>query len=235
MKIAVTVFPGSNCDRDVLHVLRNVLKVDADLVWHKEPDLARYDAVILPGGFSYGDYLRGGVIAAFSPVMKQVKEMANSGRPVLGICNGFQILVEAGLLPGALMTNLSLKFVCRWTKLKIETVRTPFTNLCEEGVVLNMPVAHNQGRFFTGEEDVKRLIDRDQVVFSYVDGGGVKSEEANPNGSLLNIAGVCSKEGNVVGLMPHPERASESILSPFLSEDGLLIFRSMVNSLKNRG
>ncbi len=232
MKIAVTVFPGSNCDRDTLHILKNILKVDADLVWHKEPDLDRYDAAILPGGFSYGDYLRGGVIAAFSPVMKQVKDMARSGKPVLGICNGFQILVEAGLLPGALMTNISLKFVCRWTKLKIESRKTAFTNLCETGSILNMPIAHHQGRFFVGEEELKKLIDSEQVIFSYVDDAGVKTKEANPNGSLQNIAGVCNEEGNVVGLMPHPERSSEPELSPYLSGDGLLIFRSMLNQLK---
>ncbi|MFQ6134883.1 MAG: phosphoribosylformylglycinamidine synthase I [Nitrososphaerales archaeon] len=232
MKIAVTVFPGSNCDRDTLYILKNILKVDADLVWHREPDLDGYDAVILPGGFSYGDYLRGGVIAAFSPIMKQVKEMARNGRPVLGICNGFQTLVEAGLLPGALMTNISLKFVCRWTKLKIETSRTAFTTLCEMGSILNMPVAHHQGRFFVEEGELKRLINHGQIVFSYVNEEGEKTEEANPNGSLLNIAGICNEEGNVVGLMPHPERSSEPVLSPFQSEDGLLIFRSMLNHLK---
>ncbi|MEE9586347.1 MAG: phosphoribosylformylglycinamidine synthase I [Nitrososphaerales archaeon] len=234
MKIAVTVFPGSNCDRDTLHILKNVLKVDADLVWHRESDLDRYDAAILPGGFSYGDYLRGGVIAAFSPVMKQIKEMAERGRPILGICNGFQTLVEAGLLPGALMTNISLKFVCRWVKLKTETSRSVFTKLCETGSTLDMPVAHHQGRFFIDEKDVQRIVDNDQIVFSYVDEVGEKTEVANPNGSLLNIAGVCSEGGNVVGLMPHPERSSEPELSPFRSEDGLLIFRSMLNHLRGR-
>ncbi|MBI2937104.1 MAG: phosphoribosylformylglycinamidine synthase I [Thaumarchaeota archaeon] len=233
MKVAIAVFPGSNCDRDTLHVLRNVVKTDADLLWHREPDLDRYDAVILPGGFSYGDYLRAGVIGAFSPILKQVREMAREGKPVLGICNGFQILVESGLLPGALMTNLSLKFVCKWAIVKVESSRTAFTGLFEEGALLNMPVAHQQGRFFIDEKELKRLVDNDQIVFSYSDAAGRKSEEANPNGSLANIAGICNREGNVVGLMPHPERASEPILSPFQSQDGLLIFRSMLNHLKN--
>lgn len=233
MKVAIAVFPGSNCDRDTLHVLRNVVKIDADLLWHREPDLDRYDAVILPGGFSYGDYLRAGVIGAFSPILKQVHEMAREGKPVLGICNGFQILVESGLLPGALMTNLSLKFVCKWTTVKVESNRTSFTGLFKEGALLNMPVAHQQGRFFIDEKELKRLVDNDQIVFSYSDAAGKKSEEANPNGSLANIAGVCNREGNVVGLMPHPERASEPILSPFQSQDGLHIFRSMLNNLKN--
>jgi len=233
VKVAIAVFPGSNCDRDTLHVLRNVVKTDADLLWHREPDLDRYDAVILPGGFSYGDYLRAGVIGAFSPILKQVREMAREGKPVLGICNGFQILVESGLLPGALMTNLSLKFVCKWAIVKVESSRTAFTGLFEEGALLNMPVAHQQGRFFIDEKELKRLVDNDQIVFSYSDAAGRKSEEANPNGSLANIAGICNREGNVVGLMPHPERASEPILSPFQSQDGLLIFRSMLNHLKN--
>lgn len=233
MKVAIAVFPGSNCDRDTLHVLRNVVRTDADLLWHREPDLDRYDAVILPGGFSYGDYLRAGVIGAFSPILKQVREMACEGKPVLGICNGFQILVESGLLPGALMTNLSLKFVCKWTTVKVESSRTAFTGLFEEGALLNMPVAHQQGRFFIDEKELKRLVDNDQIVFSYSDAAGRKSEEANPNGSLANIAGICNREGNVMGLMPHPERASEPILSPFQSQDGLLIFRSMLNHLKN--
>jgi phosphoribosylformylglycinamidine synthase I len=232
VKAGIAVFPGSNCDRDVLYVLRNVLKIDAELVWHSEADLDRYDAVILPGGFSYGDYLRGGVIAAFSPIMKQVREMVQNGKPVLGICNGFQILVEAGLLPGALMTNLSMKFVCRWTKIKVESKRTAFTNLCDEGAILNMPVAHHQGRYFINKNDLNRLIDRNQIIFSYVNAKGMKDKDANPNGSFMNVAGICNPEGNLVGLMPHPERASESILSPFQSQDGLLIFRSMFNYLK---
>lgn len=232
MKIAVTVFPGSNCDRDTLNILKNVLKVDADLIWHKETDLDSYNAVILPGGFTYGDYLRAGVIAAFSPIMKQVKEMARNGKPVLGICNGFQTLVEAGLLPGALMTNISMKFICKWTKIKVETNNTVFTNLCKKGSILNMPIAHQQGRFFVDDKDLNMLIENEQIIFSYVNAEGKKTDESNLNGSLMNIAGISNKEGNVVGLMPHPERASESILNPFQSEDGLLLFKSMLNHLK---
>lgn len=232
MKIAVTVFPGSNCDRDTLNILKNVLKVDADLIWHKETDLDSYNAVILPGGFTYGDYLRAGVIAAFSPIMKQVKEMARNGKPVLGICNGFQTLVEAGLLPGALMTNISMKFICKWTKIKVETNNTVFTNLCKKGSILNMPIAHQQGRFFVDDKDLNMLIENEQIIFSYVNAEGKKTDESNLNGSLMNIAGISNKEGNVIGLMPHPERASESILNPFQSEDGLLLFKSMLNHLK---
>lgn len=232
MKIAVAVFPGSNCERDTFNVLKNNLKIDTELVWHKESDLDRYDAIILPGGFTYGDYLRGGVIAAFSPIMKQVKEMARKGKPILGICNGFQTLVEAGLLPGALMSNISLKFICKWTKLKVENNGTAFTNICTKNSILNMPIAHQQGRFFIEDEDLNHLINHDQIVLTYVNNEGKKTSNINPNGSLMNIAGISNEEGNVMGLMPHPERASESILSPLRSSDGLLIFKSMLNFLK---
>jgi len=231
VKVAVVVFPGSNCERDTLHVLRDVLKVDADLVWHNEPYLDGYDAVILPGGFSYGDALRAGVLAAFSPIMKYVKAMAEDGKPVLGICNGFQTLVESELLPGALMANMSLKFVCRWVRVKVRTNRTAFTNICSVGSVLRMPVAHREGRYFVDESELEELDRRDQIVFTYVDDDGFETGEANPNGSIANIAGVCNREGNVVGLMPHPERASEPLISPFRSRDGLLIFRSMLHHL----
>jgi len=232
LKIAVAVFPGSNCERDTLNVLKNNLKIDTELVWHKESDLDRYNAIILPGGFTYGDYLRGGVIAAFSPIMKQVKEMARKGKPILGICNGFQTLVEAGLLPGALMSNISLKFICKWTKLKVENNGTAFTNICTKNSILNMPIAHQQGRFFIEDEDLNHLINHDQIVLTYVNNEGKKTSNINPNGSLMNIAGISNEEGNVMGLMPHPERASESILSPLRSSDGLLIFKSMLNFLK---
>jgi len=229
MKVAVVVFPGSNCERDTLHVLKDVLKVDADMVWHREPDLDGYDAVILPGGFSYGDALRAGVLAAFSPIMRQVKAIAEDGRPVLGICNGFQTLVESGLLPGALMTNISLKFICRWVRVRVKTDRTVFTSRCDVGSVLRMPVAHYEGRYFIDEYGLEELRSRDQIVFTYIDEDGAETGEANPNGSLANIAGICNEEGNVVGLMPHPERSSESILSPYGSKDGLLIFKSMID------
>ena len=232
MKIAVAVFPGSNCERDSINVLRNNLKLDTELIWHKRSDLDSYDAIILPGGFTYGDYLRGGIIAAFSPIMKQVKKMAENGKPVLGICNGFQTLVEAGLLPGALMNNISLKFICKWTKLKVENNRTAFTNICVKNSILNMPIAHQQGRFFIKDKYLNHLIDNNQIVLTYVNNKGKISNDINPNGSVMNIAGISNEEGNVMGLMPHPERASESALSPLRSADGLLIFKSMLNYIK---
>ena len=232
MKIAVAVFPGSNCERDSINVLRNNLKLDTELIWHKRSDLDSYDAIILPGGFTYGDYLRGGVIAAFSPIMNQVKEMARKGKPVLGICNGFQTLVEAGLLPGALMSNISLKFICKWTKLKVENNKTAFTNSCMKNSILNMPIAHQQGRYFIEDKDLKHIINHNQIVLTYVNNEGKKTNDINPNGSLMNIAGISNEEGNVMGLMPHPERASEPVLSPLQSEDGLLIFKSMLKFLK---
>lgn len=232
MKVAVIQFPGSNCDLDVVHVLRNVLNIPTDLVWHKFFQNKIYDAVILPGGFSYGDYLRSGAIASHSPAMEEVKKMAEDGKPVLGICNGFQILIEAGLLPGALLPNDCLKFVCKWVILKCETSRTAFTCLIPEGKILYMPVAHKEGRYFNVEEDLKSIWKEQQVVFRYVDENGNPTLEANPNGSIQNIASVCNKEGNVVGLMPHPERASEKILSPYKNSDGLLLFKSMIDYLK---
>jgi len=232
LKIAVAVFPGSNCERDSINVLRNNLKLDTELIWHKRSDLDSYDAIILPGGFTYGDYLRGGVIAAFSPIMNQVKEMARKGKPVLGICNGFQTLVEAGLLPGALMSNISLKFICKWTKLKVENNKTAFTNSCMKNSILNMPIAHQQGRYFIEDKDLKHIINHNQIVLTYVNNEGKKTNDINPNGSLMNIAGISNEEGNVMGLMPHPERASEPVLSPLQSEDGLLIFKSMLKFLK---
>jgi len=232
LKIAVAVFPGSNCERDSISVLRNNLKLDTELIWHKRSDLDSYDAIILPGGFTYGDYLRGGVIAAFSPIMNQVKEMARKGKPVLGICNGFQTLVEAGLLPGALMSNISLKFICKWTKLKVENNKTAFTNSCMKNSILNMPIAHQQGRYFIEDKDLKHIINHNQIVLTYVNNEGKKTNDINPNGSLMNIAGISNEEGNVMGLMPHPERASEPVLSPLQSEDGLLIFKSMLKFLK---
>jgi len=232
VSIAVIKFPGSNCDLDVIHVLRNIIKVNADLIWHKEFNSSDWDAVILPGGFSYGDYLRAGVIAAHSPAMKHVKEMAKEGKPILGICNGFQILIEAGLLPGSLLPNISLTFICKWVNIRVETSRTVFTRDVKVGKILKMPIAHKEGRYFIDENGLKELIRNDQIVFRYVDYKGELSEEANPNGSIMNIAGVSNLEGNVVGLMPHPERASESILSPSGTDDGKLLFRSMINFIR---
>ncbi|RLI05941.1 phosphoribosylformylglycinamidine synthase I, partial [Candidatus Bathyarchaeota archaeon] len=187
---------------------------------------------ILPGGFSYGDYLRSGVIASHSPAMDEVKKMAEEGKPILGICNGFQILTEGGLLPGALLPNDSLKFVCKWVTLRCETSRTAFTRLIPEGKLLHIPIAHKEGRYFNDKKILKKMKEKRQIVFRYVNKNGKITSESNPNGSVDNIASVCNVEGNVLGLMPHPERASEKILSPYHDQDGLLIFQSMVDFLK---
>lgn len=233
MRFAVIQFPGSNCDYDVVYVLKNVLGVPTDLVWHKFFKGDVYDAVILPGGFSYGDYLRSGAIASHSPAMEEVKKIAEDGRPVLGICNGFQILIEAGLLPGALMPNDCLKFVCKWVTLKCETSRTAFTCMIPEGRLLHIPIAHREGRYFNTREELEKMRGNRQIVFRYVDEKGEVNSKANPNGSVENIASVCNVEGNVVGLMPHPERASEKVLSPYKDCDGILLFKSMVRFLKS--
>ena len=230
MRLAIIVFPGSNCERDVHHVLTNVLGVEADLVWHADGKISGYDGVILPGGFSYGDYLRAGVIAAFSPIMREVRRIAEEGKPVLGICNGFQVLIEAGLLPGALMRNMGLKFVCKWVNLRVENNETLFTRRYSRGQVLRMPIAHNEGRYYIDAEGLKELKEHNQIVFRYTEPDGTLSERSNPNGSLEAIAGVCNRSGNVLGLMPHPERASEAVLSPSGVVDGLEIFKSMLDS-----
>ncbi|MEM3030467.1 MAG: phosphoribosylformylglycinamidine synthase I [Candidatus Micrarchaeia archaeon] len=211
MRVAVIRFPGSNCDLDAVHALRDVLHAPCELVWHKEFKAEKFDAAILPGGFSYGDHLRAGVIAAFSPAMKEVRRMAEEGKPVLGICNGFQILVEGGLLPGALLRNAGMSFVCRWVTLRVERNRSLFASHLQ-GRLLRMPVAHGEGRYYVEEDELSRLYANGQVVFKYVNEKGEATPEANPNGSLDNIAGVCNERGNVLGLMPHPERASEAIL-----------------------
>jgi len=232
MNAAVIQFPGSNCDRDAVHALYHVAGLETELVWHRDFKGSKYDAVILPGGFSYGDHLRAGAIAAHSPAMKDVKEMAMEGKPVLGICNGFQSLIEAELLPGALLQNEGLTFVCKWVILRTETRRTPFTNLIPAGQLLRIPVAHNEGRYIHDERVIKELEENDQIVFRYVDQNGEPTREANPNGALHNIAGLCNLEGNVMGMMPHPERASEAILNP--NRDGLLILKSLMNVLNTR-
>ncbi|MEM4390210.1 MAG: phosphoribosylformylglycinamidine synthase I [Candidatus Micrarchaeia archaeon] len=211
MRVAVIRFPGSNCDLDAVHALRDVLGVPCQLVWHKEFDGDRFDAAVLPGGFSYGDHLRAGVIAAFSPAMKEVRRMAEEGKPILGICNGFQILIEGGLLPGALLRNAGMNFVCRWVTLRVESNRSLFASHLR-GRLLRMPVAHGEGRYYVEESELQRLYANGQIVFKYVDERGNATPEANPNGSLDNIAGICNERGNVLGLMPHPERASEAIL-----------------------
>jgi phosphoribosylformylglycinamidine synthase subunit PurQ / glutaminase len=228
MKIAVVRFPGSNCDQDCLRALQDGLDVDAEYLWHKETSVAGYDAIVLPGGFSYGDYLRCGAIAAFSPVMAAVIAAASQGTPVFGICNGFQVLCETGLLRGALIRNRSLLFLCQPVVLKVENNATPFTRLLAEESLLRMPIAHGEGAFYADEQTLAELEDNGQVVFRYVDEKGEATPEANPNGSLNNIAGVCNPAGNVVGMMPHPDRSWDRRLG---SEDGLQLFKSLVDTL----
>lgn len=232
MKFAVIVFPGSNCDHDAYHAAKHVLGHDTAFVWHKESSLEGADVVILPGGFSHGDYLRTGAIARFSPIMSVVRRFAASGAPVLGICNGFQILLEAGLLPGAMLRNADLKFHCEHVGVRVEATDTPFTQLCAPGQVLSLPIAHGEGNYFADADVLRRLDERRQVVFRYCSPDGEVTAQANPNGSLRNIAGICSDERNVVGLMPHPERACEHALG---SADGLVLFESVVASLAYAG
>jgi phosphoribosylformylglycinamidine synthase len=227
MKFAVVVFPGSNCDHDAYHAVRHVLGQDAAFVWHKDEDLGDPDAVILPGGFSHGDYLRTGAIARFSPVMHAVARFAAEGGPVLGICNGFQILLEAGLLEGAMLRNAGLKFRCELVNLRVEQVDTPFTAACAVGQVLEMPIAHGEGNFYAPPDVLERLERNRQVIFRYADAGGRVVDAANPNGSLHAIAGICNEARNVVGMMPHPERACEIIVG---SADGLAIFESVIRA-----
>jgi phosphoribosylformylglycinamidine synthase I len=231
VRVAVIQYPGSNCDLDALEILREVVKTSTDLVWHRDLEHDDYDAYVLPGGFSYGDYLRAGAIAATSPSLRIVKEAAESGKPVLGICNGFQILVEAGLLPGAVLRNSTLRFVCTWTKLRVETTRTPFTKKAAKGQVLDIPIAHNEGRYYLDKEQIRELERNQQIVFRYVNQETDPTEDANPNGSVDNIAGICNLAGNVAGLMPHPERASLPALSPDNQADGRVLFESMMSTL----
>ena len=226
MKFGVIVFPGSNCDHDCEHVAKNVLGGETKMVWHKDHDVAGLDCLIIPGGFSYGDYLRTGAIARFSPVMDAVRKHAEQGKLVIGICNGFQILLEAGLLPGAMLRNRSLQFVCRHVKLRVETQDSPFTRKAKKGELLNIPIAHGEGNYFADEATLKELNANSQVLVRYADAEGNATDAANPNGSLENIAGICNKKRNVFGLMPHPERASEAALG---STDGLKIFHSIMD------
>src|SRR5207247_1550458 len=229
MNFAVLQFPGSNCDQDVVHVLRNVLRHSARLLWHKQHSLGAADAVIIPGGFSYGDYLRTGAIARFSPVMQVVRAFASNGGLVFGVCNGFQILCEANLLPGALIRNRSLQFRCEPVFLKTATTHSPFTNQIPSGKLLRVPIAHGEGCYFAARETLQKLKAGNQVLWHYVNAQGETTDAANPNGSLMNIAGICNERRNVAGLMPHPERASEPLLG---SADGRLIFESLVNSIQ---
>jgi phosphoribosylformylglycinamidine synthase I len=235
MKFGVVQFPGSNCDDDAHHAIQDVIGQPAEFIWHQSEQVSGFDAIVLPGGFSYGDYLRTGAIARFSPVMKAVGRFANSGGLVLGICNGFQILLEAGLLPGAMMRNKGLRFLCRQVHVRMESTETPFTCAARPGQILKMPIAHMEGNYFCDPATLAELDRNKQVVFRYVhaDGrpAGPDDFDANPNGSLAAIAGICNRERNVAGLMPHPERAVESALG---SPDGLVIFRSMVESLSRR-
>jgi phosphoribosylformylglycinamidine synthase I len=228
MKFGVVVFPGSNCDHDAYHVISKVIGQPVDFIWHRDSSLEGYDCVVLPGGFSYGDYLRTGAIASLSPVVRSVVEFARRGGYVLGICNGFQILCETGLLPGALMRNRSLSFVCRHVNLRVERAGTDFTRDYGKGQVLSIPVAHGEGNYFCDAETLARLEGEGQVVFRYVDERGETTEAANPNGSLNNIAGIVNREGNVLGMMPHPERASEEALG---STDGRGIFTSLATAI----
>jgi phosphoribosylformylglycinamidine synthase subunit PurQ / glutaminase len=228
MKFGVVVFPGSNCDHDAFYAISSILKKPVEFIWHQSQDLANCDAIILPGGFAYGDYLRTGAIARFSPVMKSVEKFAKSGGMVLGICNGFQILLEAGLLPGAMMRNSGLRYICRHVFIRVEQTDTPFTNAALRGQVLKIPIAHNDGNYNADEATLADLEENRQILFRYTTPDGANDAVGNPNGSLHNIAGICNRERNVAGLMPHPERAVESALD---SADGLVIFKSLVESL----
>ena len=228
MKFGVIVFPGSNCDHDAYHVISKHVGQPVDFIWHRDTDLSTYDAVIIPGGFSYGDYLRAGALARFSPVMSSVQEFAARGGFVLGVCNGFQILCEAGLLPGALIRNRDLHFICQHVNVRVETTETPFTHGLEAGGVLSLPVAHGEGNYVCDDATLEELKREDRIVFRYADAGGQLTDEANVNGSRESIAGICSRERNVLGMMPHPERACEDLLG---SADGRGIFSSLAATL----
>jgi phosphoribosylformylglycinamidine synthase len=229
MKFGVIVFPGSNCDHDAYHVVSKHIGQPVDFVWHKETDLSSYDALLIPGGFSYGDYLRAGALASFSPVMSAVKDFAASGKFVFGICNGFQILCESGLLPGALIRNENLHFVCKHVNIRIENAGTPFTNKLERGAVLSIPVAHAEGNYVCDQATRDRLEENGQIVFRYCDAHGETTPESNPNGATSHIAGICNESRNVLGMMPHPERACEELLG---SNDGRDIFRSLSHAIE---
>ncbi len=229
MRFAILQFPGSNCDQDVYHVATSVFGQQAHYVWHKDTDLGGADCVVLPGGFSYGDYLRTGAIARFSPAMAAVREHADRGGLVMGICNGFQILCEAGLLPGALIRNRSLQFRCEHVLVRVESPHSPFTNACRTGDVLRLPIAHGEGCYFASPEILHQLNEGHQILLRYCDERGRMVEDANPNGSLENIAGICNERRNVFGLMPHPERSSETVLG---SEDGRRIFESILHAIR---
>jgi phosphoribosylformylglycinamidine synthase I len=228
MKFGVVVFPGTWSDTDCYHVLKDVFRQPVEYVWHKDTDLSGFDCVILPGGFSYGDYLRAGAIARFSPVMQAVEEFARQGKLVLGICNGFQILCEAGLLPGALMRNAHLQFRCQWVHLRVESTLSPFANNAAQGEILRIPISHGDGNYYADRDTIDELESEGRVVFRYCSAAGEASEEANPNGSLGNIAGIVNREGNVLGMMPHPERCCEPVVG---GTDGSVIFESLIGTV----
>lgn len=225
MKFGVIVFPGSNCDQDCFYVIKDVLKEPVKYIWHNDTDIAGLDCIILPGGFSYGDYLRTGAIARFSKIMKPLSDFAKKGGTVIGICNGFQILLEAGLLPGVMLRNKGLHFICKFVYLNTENNQTRFTSFYNAGQILKIPIAHNEGNYYIDADGLKELKNNNQIVFRYCSARGVVSEEFNPNGALDNIAGIINKQGNVLGMMPHPERSSEKALG---SEDGYFIFKSIL-------
>jgi len=230
MKFAVVVFPGSNCDHDAYYAAEHVLGQQAEYIWHKDTSLEGADVVILPGGFAHGDYLRTGAIARFSPIMAEVQKFADAGGPVLGICNGFQVLLEAGLLPGAMLRNRSVKFQCEHVLIRVEQTDTPFTTACRLGQVLRIPIAHGEGNYYAEPDVVAALEKNRQVIFRYTNAEGLATDESNPNGSVANIAGLCNEQRNVVGLMPHPERACEMALG---SADGLILFESAVRAVSH--
>ena len=229
MKFGVVVFPGSNCDKDIIYVLQNIMEQEVVSLWHKDTDLQSCDFIILPGGFSYGDYLRSGSIAQFSPIMEKIIEFANNGGYVMGICNGFQILCESGLLPGALLHNNNQKFICKNVFISAQTSNTLITSKIEKGQPLCIPIAHGEGRFYADSDTINELNNNDQVLFRYCNEKGAIEESDNPNGSVQSIAGICNKSRNVFGMMPHPERASDSELK---NEDGKILFVSVLSSLE---
>ncbi|MCL5283589.1 MAG: phosphoribosylformylglycinamidine synthase subunit PurQ [Armatimonadetes bacterium] len=230
MKVGVIVFPGSNCDQDAYYAFRDNLRQPVEYIWYQETDLKGVDLIVLPGGFSYGDYLRTGAIARFAPVMRSVEKYANSGKLVLGICNGFQVLCEAGLLPGALVRNAGLKFVCRYVNLRVENAETALTVHCQVGQILRIPIAHGDGCYVCDEETYERLNRNRQIIFRYCETDGRTTLDSNPNGSMDNIAGIANERFNVFGMMPHPERATEKLMG---SADGRLLFSSLIDSVAN--
>ena len=231
MKFGVVIFPGSNCDHDMIYSLSEVLNQEVVELWHKDTDLQNCDAIAIPGGFSYGDYLRSGSIATFSPIMEKIIEFANNGGFVFGVCNGFQILCEAGLLPGALMHNDNQKFICKNQYIRAETSNSAMTNLCKKEKPLKIPIAHGEGRYYASEETIKELVENKQIIWRYCNKEGRLTEADNPNGSVMNIAGVCNKARNVFGMMPHPERAADPELK---NTDGLLILESIIKHLEKK-